>query len=73
MQILFDLMVMGFKYQVLQTVQPEDIYFITKKHLTTVKSFVSGSFTENFVQVAEEKFDKMCAEFNAYDFQVVRQ
>jgi len=38
---LFDLMLMGLKYQVLSTTQAEEVYFITMKHLNTMTEMVT--------------------------------
>ena len=46
MQKLFDLMVMGLKYQMQMTVQPEELYHITMKHLNTMQDLVSGTAAE---------------------------
>ena len=74
MQTLFDLMVMGFKYQVKLTTQPEDIYFITKKHLETLKELVaSGTTGKHFVLAIENKFEETFRGFTAYDYIIVRQ
>jgi hypothetical protein len=43
MQKLFDLMLMGLKYQTQLTVQPEELFFITMKHLVTMKQLVEGT------------------------------
>ena len=46
MQKLFDLMVMGLKYQTQLAVQPEELMFITNKHLETMKQLVAGTEAE---------------------------
>jgi len=57
MNKLFDLMLMGFKYQVSQTVQAEEIKAITMKHLLTMQSMVGqGSTAEERVLMAIKKF-----------------
>lgn len=43
MQKLFDLMLMGLKYQTQLTVQPEELFFITMNHLVTMKQLVEGT------------------------------
>jgi len=73
MQKLFDLMVMGLKYQVQQTVQAEEIYHVTMKHLATLKELVEGTQAIEHVSDAESRFVAMCESMNAYDFQIVRQ
>eukprot|EP00353_Schmidingerella_taraikaensis_P001438 CAMPEP_0185595894 /NCGR_PEP_ID=MMETSP0434-20130131/79885_1 /TAXON_ID=626734 ORGANISM="Favella taraikaensis, Strain Fe Narragansett Bay" /NCGR_SAMPLE_ID=MMETSP0434 /ASSEMBLY_ACC=CAM_ASM_000379 /LENGTH=79 /DNA_ID=CAMNT_0028224197 /DNA_START=1 /DNA_END=240 /DNA_ORIENTATION=+ len=72
MQKLFDLMVMGIKYQVQLSVQPEEIFHLTMKHLQTLKELVEGTnATENILDT-ESRFVEMCKKMNAYDWQVVR-
>ena len=68
MQILFDIMLMSFKYQVQQLLQPEEIYFVTKKHLRTIKGFVTGEMSISHINVIETKFDKMVQEYQAFDY-----
>ena len=60
MQKLFDLMVMGLKYQVQLTVQPEELYFITAKHLDTMKALVEGTQAEQQVISTRSRFDSIC-------------
>ena len=72
MQILFDLMLMGFKYQVQQIVQPEEIYFITMKHIDTMGAMVAEEQAVHFVNAARNRFTAMTEKFNAYDYTVVR-
>lgn len=73
MQKLYDLMVMGLKYQVQMTVQPEELYFITINHLKTMQTLVAGTQAEEHVIQAKQKFEAMCASFGAYDWMVIRQ
>ena len=50
MNKLFDLMLMGFKYQVMLTVSPEEIKDVTMKHLKSMQAMVgSGSTAEELV------------------------
>ena len=46
MQKLFDLMLMGMKYQTQQICQPEEIYHNTMRHLLTMQELIKGSTTE---------------------------
>ena len=64
---------MAFKYQCKMIVQPEEILFITRKHLETMKSLISGSPNASFVQIAEQKMNEMCETFTSYDYIIVRQ
>jgi len=49
MSKLFDLMMMGFKYQVLSMATPDELYSVTMTHLTTIAGLVKGSPTEGLV------------------------
>ena len=72
MQKLFDLMVMGLKYQMQLTVQPEELFHITTKHLETMRVLVEGAEAENFVKSTKKRFETMCSEFTAYEWTIVR-
>ena len=57
MNKLFDLMLMGFKYQVLQCCQAEEITHVTIKHLKTMHSMVlDGSPAAKLVMLSMGKF-----------------
>ena len=73
MQKLFDLMLMGLKYQTQLTVQPEELYHITVKHLDTMLALVNGTAAAQNVSSVRDKFVEMAATFTAYDWQIVRQ
>ena len=59
MQKLFDLMLMGLKYQTQLTVQPEELYFVTMKHLDTMKKLIEGTQAVDTVTQVIDKFEKM--------------
>lgn len=63
MQILFDIMIMGLKYQVQQVVQPEELLHITRTHLRTTQAFVPGEISLSHIQVISGKFEKLTEEF----------
>lgn len=73
MQTLFDLMIMAVKYQCKMIVQPEEIYFITLKHMSTMNQLITGCPNQAFIETIEKKFKEMCENFTAYDFMIVRQ
>ena len=73
MQKLFDLMVMGIKYQLQLSVQPEEIYHLTIKHLTTLRELVEGTNAIENIDDADQRFVAMCRDMNAYDWTIVRQ
>ena len=68
MQKLFDLMLMGLKYQTQQSVQPEEIFHLTIHHLDLVLKLVEGSEAVNEVQNARRLLTDLCKTFNAYDY-----
>ena len=73
MSKLFDLMVMGVKYQIIQTVTPEEVYNVTLTHIDEVGRIVEGSPGEEFVNSAREYFVTMCKGFSAYDYMILKQ
>ena len=73
MQTLFDLMIMAFKYQCKMIVQPEEIYFITKKHIQNMKELIAGTPNVSFIDAIAKKFETMCENFSSYDYLVIRQ
>ncbi len=70
---LFDLMVMGIKYQFLSTVYPEEIYHVTLTHLEGMKTIIAGTNAEEHVQGCINSFVSMCKDFNAFDFMIIKQ
>ena len=73
MQKLFDLMLMGMKYQTQQICQPEEIYHNTMRHLLTMQELIKGSTTEQNVVATMKSLETMCADYKAYDYQIIRQ
>jgi len=49
MQKLFELMLMGFKYQMLQINHAENIFHVTKRHLSTMFDLIKGSSAEECI------------------------
>jgi len=49
MNKLFDLMLMGMKYQIVSTTTPDEIYHVTMTHLTEMAKLVKGSAAEALV------------------------
>jgi len=72
MSKLYDLMVMGVKWQLIQTVTPEEVYQITLNHLEEVNKIILGSDGEEVVKQARELFVNMCKGFTAYDYMVIK-
>ena len=74
MQKLFDLMLMGMKYQTQQIVQPEEIFHNTMRHLVTMKELVKGQASaEQNITMTMKNLEIMCADYKAYDYQIIRQ
>lgn len=69
---LFDLMLMGLKYQTQMMVQSEELYHITVKHLDEMKDLVEGTGAVENVQLAKTAFLALAKNFMAYDWQIVR-
>ena len=73
MSKLFDLMVMGVKWQIVQTVTPEEIYHVTMTHLEEVGKIIQGTQGEEYVDSAKELFVNMCKNFTGYDYMIIKQ
>ncbi len=73
MNKLFDLMLMGVKYQVLMTTSPEEVYHIVLTHLTEVANLIKGSPVEALVNDAITQLKVMVKDFKAYDFMIIKQ
>ena len=73
MQKLFDLMLMGMKYQTQQVCQPEEIYHNAMRHLLTMQELIKGSPKEQNIVVTMKNLEIMCSDYKAYDWQIVRQ
>lgn len=61
-------MLTDFKYQVMQMVQPEEIFLISAKHLDTMQQMIAGEDAKNNLNWARDSFSKMCCDYNAYDY-----
>jgi hypothetical protein len=70
---LFDLMLMGVKYQVLSVTSPDEIFHITMTHLQTVANLIKGSSVEVLVNDTINAFKSMTSGFSAYDMLIIRQ
>lgn len=73
MSKLFDLMVMGVKFQIISTTIPEELYHLTMKHLEELYKLVSGSVAETYLDDCKTAFVSMCKGFTAYDFTMIKQ
>jgi len=73
MNKLFDLMLMGLKYQIVSCTFPEEIYQVTINHLNTVAGIVKGSASETLVTDTINLLQSTTATFGSYDYIVVRQ
>lgn len=73
MSKLFDLMVMGVKFQIISTTIPEELYHVTATHLDELDKLVTGSVAEGYIEEARNAFVSMCKGFTAYDFTMIKQ
>lgn len=73
MQKLFDLMLMGVKYQALQCTMPKELFSVTSKHLDAIAQLVPNSAAETLVLDCHKRFKNMCKQYQSYDFFIVRQ
>ena len=70
---LFDLMIMGFRYQILQCCQPSEILHVTMKHLETLKGTLDYEQSVlPLIAATEARLVQMCQSYNQYDYQLVR-
>ena len=70
---LFDLMLMGMKYQFLSCTSPDEIYNVTITHLQAIADLIKGSSVELLVNDCMDQFKKLCSGFTAYEMMVVKQ
>lgn len=73
MSKLFDLMVMGVKFQIISTTIPEELYHLTLKHLDEVSKLIAGTPSEQYVDDCRSQFVSMCKGFTAFDFTMIKQ
>eukprot|EP00343_Euplotes_focardii_P011635 CAMPEP_0205832014 /NCGR_PEP_ID=MMETSP0206-20130828/45764_1 /ASSEMBLY_ACC=CAM_ASM_000279 /TAXON_ID=36767 /ORGANISM="Euplotes focardii, Strain TN1" /LENGTH=354 /DNA_ID=CAMNT_0053137171 /DNA_START=41 /DNA_END=1101 /DNA_ORIENTATION=- len=73
MSKLFDLMVMGVKFQIISTTIPEEIYHVTLRHLEEVFVLIEGTSAEEYVHDCKTQLINMCKGFTAYDFTMIKQ
>jgi hypothetical protein len=73
MSKLFDLMVMGVKFQIVSTTIPEELYHLTLKHLEEVNKLVENTPAEEYITDCRTQFVNMCKGFTAYDFMMIKQ
>lgn len=59
MNKLFDLMLMGLKYQALQCASPEELYHVTLTHLGQMAALVRGSASEGLVNESIAQFKSL--------------
>jgi len=72
MNKLFDLMLMGMKYQIISTTTPDEIYHVTMTHLTEMAKLVKGSPAEALINDCTGQFKSLSQQFRAYDYQIVK-
>lgn len=70
---LFDLMLMGVKYQCLSCSSPDEIYHVTLTHMQSIAELIKGSAAEVLVNDTMSQFKAMTGNYSAWDMIVVRQ
>jgi hypothetical protein len=73
MQKLFDLMLMGFKWQMQSCCKPVEIYHVTMKHLTTMMEMVPNSQAAEYLENTANRLKALCESFTHYDYIMTRQ
>ena len=73
MQKLFDLMLMGFKYQCQACCKPIEIHHLTLKHIYTMCDLVKDSPAEWLLRECAVRLKDLSETFSAYDHFVIRQ
>ena len=73
MSKLFDLMVMGFKQQIISTTTPEELYHVTVTHLDEMLKIIDGTGGETYIHTSTELFRKMTENFNSFDYSLIKQ
>lgn len=65
---LFDLMLMGLKYQVLSATQADEVYFITMKHLDTISEMITDEDCKASIKKTAQRVKTICQSYSAYHF-----
>lgn len=68
MNKLFDLMLMGVKYQFMSCASPDDLYHVTLTHLHSIADLIKGSSAEILVNDTINSFKQMAQSMRAYDY-----
>ena len=58
---LFDLMLMGVKYQLLSCTSPDEFYNVTLTHLQAIADLIKGSAVEGLVNETMQSFKQMAS------------
>eukprot|EP00638_Chattonella_subsalsa_P006436 CAMPEP_0117754794 /NCGR_PEP_ID=MMETSP0947-20121206/13047_1 /TAXON_ID=44440 /ORGANISM="Chattonella subsalsa, Strain CCMP2191" /LENGTH=388 /DNA_ID=CAMNT_0005573963 /DNA_START=114 /DNA_END=1280 /DNA_ORIENTATION=- len=73
MEKLYDLMTMGFKYQVLLCSQPEQLLQVTMSHLQTLKQLVAGSDAMALVEAAQLQVEQTFGRLSSGEWRMIRE
>ena len=73
MDKLYDLMTMGFKYQLVQCVRPEDILNVTLLHLCTLKSYLTDQTVIDSVNAVETELRATYGQFTKHEWNSLRR
>ena len=72
MSKLFDLMLMGLKFQILTCKFPEQVLYITINHMKHILTIVENSPAEALVKEVIERLEKRFKSFGAYDYYLIK-
>jgi hypothetical protein len=73
MDKLFDLMTMGFKYQLVQCVRPEDILNVTLLHLQTLKSYLTDESVTDALSAVDAELRATYGAFSKHEWLALRR
>ena len=73
MQKLFDLMLMGFKYQMQQCCQPKELFYVALKHLTTMAEMVKGTQALDYLNNTTDQLKKLVKTYSTFDYIYTKQ
>eukprot|EP01016_Furgasonia_blochmanni_P015712 TRINITY_DN1871_c0_g1_i15.p1 TRINITY_DN1871_c0_g1~~TRINITY_DN1871_c0_g1_i15.p1 ORF type:complete len:332 (+),score=37.20 TRINITY_DN1871_c0_g1_i15:239-1234(+) len=73
MNKLFDLMIMGLKYQVIASKSPQEIYQITLNHINNVTAMVDEQDVIKLLEVAKKTLISKYSKFTMFDYIILRQ
>jgi len=73
MNKLFDLMLMGFKYQIIASNFPQAVYHITMNHLDGIQKVLKDNSSVKLIENARKVFRERYATLNSNDYLMIRR